>query len=244
MENLFKRLKTYPSEAQKVKIMRKNILVDYIPLIALQDFATVEMLVATIKRLEQNVLPLLQTTKGRAGISIDDSEKPKEQVHVINNQNKQDRSKVGNRQDRENNSSRRPNPKYMYENDRPSPPENTEIRNQSFSSPTPMMQSFSSPPPVIQSAPYQAPRNPKKIICFNCNRPGHISRDCRSKSVSCYCCGYKGVTISSCPKCCISNRSKINRLYRPSLNPIFEKKGFDSRPHINYLEVDVDRIHP
>uniref|UniRef100_A0A6P7GSF2 Uncharacterized protein LOC114345855 n=1 Tax=Diabrotica virgifera virgifera TaxID=50390 RepID=A0A6P7GSF2_DIAVI len=93
MENLFRRLEEYPSEAQRVKILRKNILVDYIPLVALQDFPTVEILVSTVKRLEQNVLPLLQTTKGLAGISLEDTEKPVENFQVLDKQDKPENSK-------------------------------------------------------------------------------------------------------------------------------------------------------
>ncbi|XP_050505875.1 uncharacterized protein LOC126884113 [Diabrotica virgifera virgifera] len=200
MENLFKRLEEYPSEAQRVKILRKNILVDYIPLVALQDFPTVEMLVITVKRLEQNVLPLLQTTKGLAGISLEDSEKPQEKLQVLDKQDKPDNPKGDKREKQD-----RPfkKSKSTQRNERPNPPVDTDERHQSSSSyPPERHQSSSSypphrnqssyPPPLMQSPPYRPYGNQSSSYQPHSMQPPpqpYQTHDNPRKIIFCFTCG-------------------------------------------------------
>ncbi|KAG5863944.1 hypothetical protein JTB14_009821 [Gonioctena quinquepunctata] len=53
MENILKRLSHSPHENTKVRIIRKNVLPDYIPYLALQYIDTVQDLITLCKRLEK-----------------------------------------------------------------------------------------------------------------------------------------------------------------------------------------------
>lgn len=52
------------------------------------------------------------------------------------------------------------------------------------------------------------------IMCWNCDERGHSFHNCeqRSRKLFCYKCGYKNVTVPSCPKCNPSLNGKRNYL--------------------------------
>lgn len=54
------------------------------------------------------------------------------------------------------------------------------------------------------------------VVCWNCNKPGHIFRECRSpRQIFCYACGNKGKTTRNCDR----NHAPINQQRQQSRRP-------------------------
>lgn len=52
----------------------------------------------------------------------------------------------------------------------------------------------------------QFPSNPRNVVCWNCDLPGHIFRTCQAeRKVFCFICGFKNATVYTCPNCAKSN---------------------------------------
>lgn len=57
----------------------------------------------------------------------------------------------------------------------------------------------------------QFANNPRNVVCFNCELPGHVFRTCQAeRKIFCFICGYKNVTVYTCPNC-----NKLNERAAP-----------------------------
>lgn len=77
-------------------------------------------------------------------------------------------------------------------------------RQSSFDNRVPSLEAVNtSPPQMPQFNPRQLPPSTSKpFTCWNCNRTGHLNRQCPDpRKKHCYRCGASNVTTNSCPKC-------------------------------------------
>jgi hypothetical protein len=171
MEDMFQRLNTLPSERERIRILRKNILPYYIHQTSLLTFRSVEEFKSKCKLLEAGKLQAEST----AGPSTSNR-----QASTANNRNMNDYIPRRLAQDRrpplnQNNSTRIPPLQNTYSRPNQTPQNNYQPRNVYIPNTTNSNNT--------RQASMTNPTNPKNndVTCWICRQSGHISRECQNR---------------------------------------------------------------
>ncbi|XP_030757810.1 uncharacterized protein LOC115883593 [Sitophilus oryzae] len=181
LENLFSRLSKCPSEVNKIKIIRQNLLPEYITQLALVDVLSVSELSNLCRKLEnakhQNEKRSRSLNVSQLNTTPDSSSSDSHRVQFCK------KSKNVNAQNKN---------------------KNTTVRSASYSvasssSDPDMVNTSSSMPRSVENSGKEAT---SRLVCWNCSGPNHTFHDCRQKrKVFCFKCGNLGVKSPACPKC-------------------------------------------
>jgi hypothetical protein len=198
LELIFKKLSYAPTEAQKIAMVRDNMLPFYIKQLSLITVNSITELTNYCTLLEQTRFHLSQLNSPnptqtqqsseifelstqRPTVNSIPSQRPNWNSQV-NSNNRQNFSWNPNRNFRQNNSSQ-PTPSGASNNlNRQNYSQEDNVAHQSNSS-------------------HQNQNRPRNSIrCWKCDRPGHTYRNCRSSihAIFCTVCGRKGVTVDDC----------------------------------------------
>ncbi|XP_074034260.1 uncharacterized protein [Leptinotarsa decemlineata] len=195
MENLFKRLSRPPAETTKLRIIRKNVLPEYMSHLAIYDVNFVSELVKLVKRLEdanymknRNQHKSIISEKGCSCLShdgvvaaIQPGTSGADKAHK--NYKGNNKHKGFQKKSNSHGNSNRRSVDDMVETNSKSESSNVETKTPTFS----------------------PSGNSKGLVCWNCRFPNHTFHNCRSpRTTFCFKCGTQGVTSKNCK--CMGNQ--------------------------------------